>query len=244
VLRELAGLHEEIAAVGPDADRRALEMVLSSMIVKFSRQRADTSEAVERKRIGRFVPTEFFARKAVELAARWEALDAELPDRAAPPRLVLGDARRLPAVLGTRARFDLVLGSPPYGGTYDYASHHARRLPWLGLRGDRLAADEIGARRGPADARSARARWDRELGDVLVAIRSVLAPEGICVLLVGDAELAGERLAADRHLERIAPDAGLEPVAVATQTRPDRRGGPPRGEHLVALAVVAKRGKP
>ena len=80
---------------------------------------------VAKKRIRKGLSTELFLRKAQELSERWAALNevAEGP----PPLLFEGDARSLPRILGSK-RMDLILTSPPYGGTYDYAAHHARRI--------------------------------------------------------------------------------------------------------------------
>lgn len=236
VMLELSGLHAEISGVEDRADRRALELVFSAIVVKFSRQRADTSEELVQKRIRKGLVTEFFARKGEELAMRWEALFDEVPAGAAPVRLWLGDARGLPALLGRRFSTSLVISSPPYGGTYDYARHHARRHAWLGLDASELAEHEVGARRNISAQRGARTRWDDELLAVLGSIEGVLARGGRAVLFVGDAEIARMRIPADVQLARLAQQRGLAVLASVAQARPDFRGGPPRNEHLVLLA--------
>ena len=43
---------------------------------------------------------------------------------------------------------------------------------------------------------------------------------------------------ADEQLAALAERAGLVAVASASQPRPDWQGGPPRREHLIALAVA------
>ncbi|MFV8755621.1 TRM11 family SAM-dependent methyltransferase [Nannocystaceae bacterium ST9] len=239
-LKELAGLLAEIRAIRDGRDRRALEMVFSAIAVKFSQQRAETAERQTDKRIRKGLPTEFFLRKGVELADRWAALEEALPEHWHPPRLVLSDARVLPHTLAGEFRCDLVLSSPPYGGTYDYVHHHARRHAWLGIQSKTLHEREIGARRHlspdrPIRGESPHARWDRELLAVLVSLRELMRPDATMVLLIGDADLGRERVPADTQLERLAVQAELEVVAVASQPRPDWRGGAPRREHLVAL---------
>lgn len=264
VLLELAGLHAEIGALPAGLEQRALEVLFSAIVVKFSRQRAETSERAVHKRIGKKVVTGFFARKLEELLRRWAELAAAAPPEGPTPRLVEGDARRLSESLG-RWRFDLVLGSPPYGGTYDYAEHHARRYAWLGLSPQALLQGEIGARRNYSshaarggDARGSSggdvrggsrgadplARWEREVEQMLRSIAGMLSPRARVVLLVGDAEVAGRRIAADRQLEVLADRVGLETVASASQRRPDWEGGAPRREHLVALAPRASQDRP
>jgi SAM-dependent methyltransferase len=234
VLLELAGLHAEIVALPAGLPRRTLEVVFSAIVVKFSRQRAETSERAVDKRIGKKVVTGFFARKVDELLRRWAALAEQAPHDGPAPRLYEGDARRLEEVVG-RWHFDLVLSSPPYGGTYDYVEHHARRYPWLGLSLRGLRQAELGARRNLSQGREGAQRWEQEVESVLRSIAGVLSPRGRVVLLVGDAEVGGRRIAADRQLEVLAGRAGLEVVASASQRRPDWEGGAPRREHLVAL---------
>lgn len=247
VLKELGGLHAEIAAVAEPRTRRALEMVLSAIVVKFSRQRADTSPEQAPRRIRKGLPTEFFLRKGRELCARWEALDAACPPRAPRPRLRLGDARALPAVLRGDGRTrppatapplaGLVLTSPPYGGTYDYVDHHALRYPWLGIDPGPLREGEIGARRNVAGEADGAARWDAELGALLASIAEVTRPGALVVVLLGDGRARGRPIDGAEQLARLAPEAGLLPLAVASLTRPAWDGGPPRREHLAALEV-------
>lgn len=235
VLAELGGLHAEIATVKPKTDRRALQMVLSAIVVKFSRQRAETSLEQVEKRIGKGVVTDFFDRKARELVRRWEAL-AETCGGATPPSLHEGDATQLEQVL-PRQRFELVVSSPPYGGTYDYATHHERRLPWLGINPRQLRQAELGARRNLSERDRAEAvrTWDREVSAMLTSIARVLTPDGLCVLLLGDGDVGGRRVPADEQLRRLAPSAGLELHAWASAPRLDRRGRDPRSEHLALL---------
>ncbi|MFW5875266.1 MAG: DNA methyltransferase [Myxococcota bacterium] len=235
VLKEMAGLREEILEVDDERDRRALGMVFSAIVVKFSRQRADTAEQVEHKRIRKGLVTEFFHRKGTELVERWAALDAAVPKPVPRPRLRQGDARQAQGILQRGIAADLIVTSPPYGGTYDYAHQHGRRLAWLEMDPGTLTGSEIGARRDLRGAEATR-RWNEQLGAVLRALGSVLADGGRMVLVMGDAQLGRRRVAADRQLTRLAPEAGLRVRAVASQARPDFTGGPAREEHIVLLS--------
>jgi DNA modification methylase len=256
VLLELAGLREEIAAITHERDRRACQIVLSSLLVKLSNKRADTSDEQLEKRLRKGLATELFVRKGRELCERWQLLANALPKSAREPRLVLGDARELPKLV--RERFDLIVSSPPYGGTYDYYAHHALRYPWLGLDVRALQAREVGARRhlsrdenvlddrasharashtrsNHAHKSSALERWEAELLACLRAIAKVTHAQSRIVLLVGDAELSGRRFDAALQLRALARRAGLSLLAVAAQPRPDHHGGAPRREHLCLL---------
>jgi 16S rRNA G966 N2-methylase RsmD len=234
VVLELAGIRHEILSLEARMTQRMLEVVLSSIIVKVSLQRADTSEELTDKRIRKGLTTEIFLRKGRELVERWEALDRALPPRVRPAQLVLGDARDLPALV--RGRFDVILSSPPYGGTYDYHAHHVRRYPWLGIDASALEQGEVGARRALSGSHEGVKRWDEELLACLSAMRSMLRDGGCIVLLIGDAELGGKRVDAHQQIARLGKRIGLQAVAGAAQMRQDFRGGAPRREHLLMLA--------
>jgi hypothetical protein len=241
VLLELAGLLEEVAAVDVDEHRKTLAVVFSSILTKVSQRQGDTSRSDDvggGKRIGRFVTSEMFQRKAKELVQRQVNLFQRIGPAAPRPHFFVDDARALPAILrrASDRRAALVLTSPHYAGTYDYAHHHAHRLAWLGLsegqEAGRFARNEIGARR---HRERTAADFDDEMADVLNAIAASLSDDGLAVLLMGDGQVHGERIAADLQLQRLAPGAGLVLAAAASAPRPDWRGGPPREEHLVAL---------
>jgi DNA modification methylase len=228
VLKEMAGLYATIQELGQPALRETLTFVFSALVVKFSRQRSDSSEEVVQRRVRKGLVSEFFERKAFELAERLDALAGAA--QGPVPEIVEGDARRLHEQAPTKV--DCILCSPPYGGTYDYAAHHARRLAWLGLSPARLRAGELGARRRGDDAE----RFAAELGAALGSMRRVLSRDGLLLLLMGDGEHAGRRVPADELIASLADDAGLRPLALASQERPDFRGGSARAEHLMALA--------
>lgn len=235
VLFELCGLRDEIESVPHEGDRRALQLVFSALLVKFSRLRADTSVELVDKRIRKGLVTEFFARKADELVQRWEALHDAAPQPAFEARLLGGDARELPALLGSDFGARLILCSPPYGGTYDYAKQHALRNAWFGFDTERFEEREIGSRRALSKSPRALERWDEELLSVLRSMRNVLHEDGRIVLWLGDAELITQRVPGDEQVARLAPAARLKLVAAAAQWRPDPRGGSPRAERLLLL---------
>lgn len=245
VLKELAGLREEIMACTESMDRDAMRIVFSSILVKTSKKRADSSRAEIEKTIRKGLATEFFLRKGLELVERYEALAAYVPKGAKSPKFMNADVRALDRLLPPETLFDLVLSSPPYGGTYDYAEHHALRYAFLGLDPAALEHDEIGARRFANDFGSLR-RWDEETFAYLDAMRRRLRPEGNVVLVVGDGRVEGEHVPAIDQLTAIAPHAGLEVHATASEPRQGfgYEDGPPRAEHLVWLKPTRSVSRP
>ena len=229
VLKEMAGLLDLIKTVEEPQLCEVLTMVFSSLVVKFSRQRSDTSEEIYERRIRKGLVSEFFERKVLELCDRLR--DLELGAEPGPlPHVVEGDAHWLREVV-ERGAVDLVFTSPPYGGTYDYASHHARRFAWLGIEDKHFVAKEIGARRKQHAPES----FAKDLHLALRSMRQTLSRDGMMVLLMGDGQHGRERVKADQLVEQLAADAGLEPLAIASQERADFQGGEPRYEHLMAL---------
>lgn len=237
VLKELAGLLEEIRALPDVAEREALRLVFSAIVVKFSQQRADTREERQDKRIRKGLASEFFARKAQELAEDWKVFAKRAGKGARMPTFVLSDARRIAKTLGGAFFADFILTSPPYAGTYDYARHHARRCAWLGISTKGMQELEIGARRDfqPAGPEGRR-RWDEQLSEVLGSLAQIQPPESLMVWLLGDGEIGQKSLDAREHLQSLVDRCGYELVASAQQARPDpRQAGRVRQEHLIAM---------
>jgi DNA modification methylase len=244
VLLELDSLRAGIAQLGRGDSyvREALEMVLSSILVKVSRRTSDTSAAHAPRRIAAGFAARFFARKAAELARRLGDLAALVPPGTPPAAVALDDAARLRSVAASSV--DAVVTSPPYASTYDYLAHHALRMRWLDLDARGLDAGEMGARRRYAalEPRAAREQWTRELAAALKALSRVCRKGASVALVLADSAVGGEALRADAVVASVAPDAGFALRARASQRRPHFHGptvrafrDAPRAEHAILL---------
>lgn len=253
VLLELDGLKAGIDAIeGSDDLKRALRLVLSAILTKVSRRPGDTTaRRVTARRLAGGYTIKLFSRKAEELEQRLARFAERVPPRTPDARVAVGDARDLSHV--RPASIDLVLTSPPYPGVYDYIEHHASRLGWLGLDAGGFAKKEIGSRRNLSRLPHAEAvkRWERELGACLREMARVVRPDGRVALVIADSVLGGRAVYADDLLERLAPRARLERVAVASQVRPYFHAptasafkSRPRREHVVLLARSASEASP
>jgi hypothetical protein len=235
VFRELVGLREELQNE-PEPYRSAMLLVFSSILVKVSKQRADTSQDQVERAVGKGLPSRLFARKAEELVRQLAAFAAAVPPGTPPPDVRLGDARRL-GHIGDRS-VDVILTSPPYLGTYDYTEHHVRRFGWLGLDAKRFAETEIGARRKATAPEVALAAWQRDVDAFVAEMARVLKPGGLAFIAIGDSALGRQVVAGDAAVRRAAVAARARVVASAAEERPSfyaRAGTPTREEHLIVL---------
>jgi SAM-dependent methyltransferase len=238
VAYELLGLRELIVETPEDEIGWALRMCLSSLLVKFMRAGPEAPRDGEGKRIARGLPSRFFAGRADELARGLAELERVTPPGTPAPVITLGDARTYPDVPNGRAH--LVVTSPPYAGTYDYAQQHEVRFRWLGLPQGTFRSRQLGEReRGPGAVPE---EWRRGRKLWLGEIARVLEPGGHAVLVVGDGIVGDEPEDAAGAVAAQGQELGLRLVAQASQERSamDRRvrelfRGQPREEHIILL---------
>ncbi|HEY4186078.1 MAG TPA: DNA methyltransferase [Polyangia bacterium] len=238
---ELFALRALVMEVPRQPIGQALRMCFSSNLVKLMKAGPEAPRDGEAKRIARGVPSRLLADRAVELASGLSALEHRTPPGTPAPVIKLGDARDLKGIAKGAAR--LIVSSPPYAGTYDYAAQHDVRFAWLELPRRSFESAQLGARTpgagrlgaDPSTWRASQLQWMREMA-------RILAPGGHALLIVGDGVVGNEPEDAPTTVAELAEQVGLSPVARASQVRAthDRRlreifKGKPRQEHLLLL---------
>jgi hypothetical protein len=240
VLLELDSLRAHILSLPGGPVRQDLWLVLSAILVKVSKKRADTSVELAPRRLAAGYTSKLFVRKAEELARRVREFQAALPKPRPSHRIERDDATKL-ASFQDRS-IDVIVTSPPYAATYDYVAHHALRSRWLGLEASAFETGELGSRRkyAPLSATEALRAWEQELGAFLAAAQRVLRRGAPMVLVMADSEVQKAPLRAEEVVARVAQGKDFRPVARASQSRPHFHGSQafrdaPRREHALLL---------
>lgn len=239
-LAEVAALAALVRDLPPGLVRDASRMLLSSILVKVSRQASDSATQRSAKLVPPGTATRLFARKSLELDRGLASLARAVAPGTPPVEFHVDDATVLAAVAD--ASVDAVITSPPYANTYDYVAHHARRYAWLGLDPGALREREIGAARWFDVPEAGALRFGRELASMCAALARVLRPGGIAWLVIADGAAGQRPLFADEALVAAVRATPLTIAARASQVRPTfdpvsarafaRR---PKREHLIAL---------
>lgn len=247
VLLELDGLRAGIAEAAATY-RPELGLILSSILVKVSQKRGDTSDDRVEKRIGAGYAAKLFVKKAEDLVRRLDELTNALPTPPPRARVYEDDATVLKKV--EDASIDAIITSPPYVATYDYLTHHELRMRWLGLDSRALARSELGARRnyGKLTGEDAKAAWAHELSKLFRTLARVAKPGAPLVLLIADSAVGNTAIRADEAVAYVAKKTSFTPVARASQARqhfhdPTQRAfsDGPRLEHALLLTRNAAR---
>ena len=226
-LVELASLKRDIAQADPDI-RPLLEVCFSSILVKVSWRRSDTSARREKHHRPPGTAAILFHKKVRELCRRQAALREAVPEGTPDTDLALGDARRIEVP----APVDLVLTSPPYPSTYDYLPMQTLRTIWFSDRP--MFEREIGARRDWKDGeRDARKQWRRDTNAWMAAAGDALSVGGHLVVVIGDGLTPTGVVDTSKATEQAAHTAGLASVARASVERDDHARGTTRWEHIL-----------
>lgn len=215
-----------------DEDLKPLLWALfSSILIKVSWRRSDTSSKREKHHRPDGTTAILFHKKTRELARKLASYREVVPEGTPEADLAIGDARKL----DIDRKVDLVLTSPPYPGTYDYLPlQHLRRIWFMEDREDERK--EIGSRRSwRAGTKDARRTWAADSAAWTSAVADAMNPGAHLVIVIGDGLTPAGPIDASEITERAARVAGLQNIARASLERPDHARGATRWEHVFAF---------
>jgi SAM-dependent methyltransferase len=229
VLCELEALRQGIAEADP-AVRPALRFCFSSILVKTSYRRSDTSAQRQVRERPAQTAAILFHKKVREYGRRVASLREVVPAGTPAPDIALCDARRIE--LDEPA--DAVITSPPYPSTYDYVPMQHLRHIWLELED---VDGEIGARRSwRLGAQEAQRRWVEDTRSWMARAARQLRVGGHLVVVIGDGLYPGGIVDTSAPTEDAARAAGLRSVARASLERSDHARQTTRSEHCFVFA--------
>ncbi len=227
-LRELESLRRGIADAPPEV-RDLLWCCFSSILIKVSWRKSDTSPQRVKHHRPPGTTAILFHKKARELARRCAALRDGVPAGTPEADIALEDARSV----RVQPPVDAVITSPPYPSTYDYLPLQHLRSVWLGLA---EGQGEIGARRyWRQGERAARRRWLEDTRDWTARVAHCLSPGGALVVVIGDGLTPQGTVDTSQPTEDAGKAAGLRLVARASVERADHARGTTRWEHAFAF---------
>lgn len=206
VQAELAGIVEAIDRVAPSGDLRiALQTALSSIINRVSNQDSETRYARVEREVAVGATSAAFVSKA-------RAIVESIEERGVLPRDHSGSvhlANILDGLPVAAESVDLIITSPPYANTMDYYLYHKQRMNILGYSFRDVMNAEIGSRHEYSSKRATPEKW---FADFLAGIREMartLRRGGTAIVIIGDSQIAGNRLDGADLTERAAAAAGL-----------------------------------
>ena len=227
-LIELASLKRDIDEAPPDI-RPLLEVCFSSILVKVSWRRSDTSAQRDKHHRPPGTAAILFHKKVRELCRRQAALNELVPEGTPESELQIGDARDI----RVSSPVDMVVTSPPYPSTYDYLPMQTLRNIWFGDQPD--FEREIGSRRAWKDGeRDARKQWRRATNAWMASAAKCLSPGGHLVVVIGDGLTPTGVIDTSGPTEQAAHVAGLNSLARASVEREDHARQTSRWEHILA----------
>jgi len=191
VQEALAALTHQISGVQDVSQREALQVALSSIIVRVSNQESDTRYAAMEKNVSADDVFRLFSRAALALDGALCEFIGGLPVTPGRARIVNRDILSVtPDELGVRA--GLVITSPPYPNAYEYWLYHKYRMYWLGMDPIAVREREIGARPHYHKVNGQDEHdFERQMGAVFGLLAEVMLPQAKACFIVGRSIIRG-----------------------------------------------------
>lgn len=208
VQRAITALVDEIGRHDDLHLREHLQLALSSILVRVSRQESDTRYAAVEKNVSFSLVLEQFLQACSRLQRLKSAHDTD-----AQVTILQSDILKVkPEQIAQPV--SLVITSPPYPNAYEYWLYHKYRMWWLGHDPIAVKKREIGARAHYFKKNHATyAQFADQMRTVLRLIHQVLSPNGFACFVVGRSRIHGvdfdnadtiARLATQEHFALVA----------------------------------------
>jgi len=222
VQRALAALVTEINHEAAAAVREALQVALSSIIVRVSNQESDTRyAAVENSYAAQHV-FKLFKDASLSVNRALLTLSDNLFRRLGRANILNRDI--LTATPEELPSLGLVITSPPYPNAYEYWLYHKYRMYWLGMDPTAVRDREIGARPHyfKKDAQD-ETDFEKQMHTCFRLLAQVMLPEAKVCFLVGRSIIHGRVINNVALLQRAAEHAGFAVEGIVSRNIPVTR---------------------
>lgn len=200
----ISGLKAAIHSEASLDCRLALELALSSILVRVSNQDSDTRYAAVEKNISRNLVLDLF----LEAARRIESALQQKPESNAQVRVLESDILALKHdTIGRRV--GLVVTSPPYPNAYEYWLYHKYRMWWLGHDALRVREREIGARAHFFGGGAKAGDFQQQMAGVFRLLDQVCTEDAAICFVVGDSKIHGTIVDNASGLKEAAAGSGF-----------------------------------
>lgn len=227
-------------ALPPNDDLRTwYRLALSRIINRVSRQDSETRYVAREKGFTRAEIIDVFL-DSLHFARQYLLERGSLRGRANAQ--VADSGRRIPL---EDASVECIVTSPPYANTMDYYLYHKQRMNVLGYDFKAAQKTEIGSRWEYSSLKRPLAKWEGEYRHSLAEMRRVLRSGSLCVLIMGDSQVAGKLVDAAAMTLEFAEEIGFEWVRTESVDMSERSRSfsrafqrPHKKEHTITLRAV------
>lgn len=210
----ILALLDEIRLVEDPTAHDALQLALSSILVRVSNQESDTRYAAIHKNVSRADVLAYFLSAVEKLNKALIAREWEL----APARVI--EANTLTLEPGEfEGKVGLVVTSPPYPNAYEYWLYHKYRMWWLGFDPLAVKEQEIGARAHffKRNHHTEEHFWD-QMRDTFKLVGAVLIDRGYACFVIGRSKIHGKLIDNADIIQAVAAEAGFTTTARLERT--------------------------
>lgn len=143
------------------------------------------------------------------------------------------------------ASVDCIVTSPPYANTMDYYLYHKQRMNVLGYDFKTTQNTEIGSRWEYSSLKRPLSKWEAQYRHCLSEMRRVLRAGSLCILIMGDSQVAGKLVDAAAMTRGFAEETGFECLGTESVNMSERSRSfsrafqrPHKKEHTITLRAL------
>jgi len=243
VQNALAALIQEISSVESTPLKEVLQVALSSIIVKVSKQESDTRYAAIEKNVTTEDVIQAFdhavSRTYQKILSFWNTLDRCFGKKMGQATVLNRD------ILSVKAedlpfRVGLVVTSPPYPNAYEYWLYHKYRMYWLGMAPKIVLKHEIGARPHYFTSRPQTERdFHGQMATVFGLLSCIMVPNSKACFLVGRSKIHGKLIDNSTLLQHAAQSNGFVLEASTDRTiLSNRKSFNPKHGNITKEAIM------